>query len=128
MKTRSSINPELFLDTLLVEIRRETIRFSSRKKRERIAKEQLLNHDIEALENEIQQTLTDDEFLELNNNLQIKKQELEEIYSYQAHGAYVRARAKYKCEGEKPTRLFCSLEKHNAVQKYIPKLVVEKED
>ena len=29
-------------------------------------------------------------------------------------------------EGEKPTRLFCSLEKHNAVQKYIPQLKVIK--
>ena len=29
-------------------------------------------------------------------------------------------------EGERPTKLFCSLEKHNAVQKYIPKLNVVK--
>ena len=125
---RSGINPQLFLDTLLMEIRRETIMFSSRKKRERVGKEQLLNHDIEALEKRIQQAVTNDEFAELNDTLHTKKQELEEIHCYQAHGAFVRARAKYKCEGEKPTRLFCTLEKHNAVQKYIPKLQVEKED
>ena len=34
----------------------------------------------------------------------------------------------YKNEGEKPTRLFCSLEKHNAVQKHIPKLLIEKNE
>ena len=125
---RLNINPQLFLDTLLLEIRRETIKFSSAKKRERVGKEQLLQHDIEALENQMQQAGSEADFTDLNNSLQIKKQELEEIFSYQAHGAYVRARAKYKCEGEKPTRLFCSLEKHNSVQKYIPKLHVEEED
>ena len=29
--------------------------------------------------------------------------------------------------GERPTKLFCSLEKHNGVQKHIPKLIVDKE-
>ena len=29
-------------------------------------------------------------------------------------------------EGEKPTRLFCALEKHNGSQKHVPKLNVEK--
>lgn len=32
-----------------------------------------------------------------------------------------------KVEGEKPTRLFCSLEKFNAVQKHVPKLIIEKD-
>ena len=53
--------------------------------------------------------------------------ELEEIYDIQAQGAYVRARAKMKTEGEKPTRLFCSLEKFHSNQKHIPKLQVEKD-
>ena len=91
---RLNINPQLFLDTLLLEIRRETIKFSSAKKRERVGKEQLLQHDIEALENQMQQAGSEADFTDLNNSLQIKKQELEEIFSYQAHGAYVRARAK----------------------------------
>ena len=38
----------------------------------------------------------------------------------------IRARARNKMEGEKPTKFFCSLEKHCGVQKYIPKLKVEK--
>ena len=36
---------------------------------------------------------------------------LEEINLYQTQGAFIRNRAKYKLEGEKPTQLFCSLEK-----------------
>ena len=60
--------------------------------------------------------------------MQVNKIELENIYAFQAQGAYIRAKARYKIEGEKPSRLFCSLEKHNAVQKHIPKLIVEKND
>ena len=44
------INNELILDTLLMEIRKETIRFSSNRKRTRLAQQQLLLHDIEVLE------------------------------------------------------------------------------
>ena len=49
------------------------------------------------------------------------------MYAHQAQGASIRARAKYYIEGEHPTRLFCSLKKHNGVQKHIPKLIVDKD-
>merc|ERR1711942_471081 len=71
--------------------------------------------------------MSDDSFQECNTKLQAKKAELEEIIDYQAQGAMIRARARYAVEGEKPSKLFCSLEKHNAVQKHIPKLVVEQD-
>ena len=57
----------------------------------------------------------------LGDSLQRKKIELEEIYSFEAQGAFVRAKTKYKIDGERPTKLFCSLEKHNGTQKYIPR-------
>ena len=120
-----SINPQSFLDVLLMEIRKETITFSSKKKRDRQANELLLLHSIEDLENKIAVEQNEDNFKNINADLQNKKLELDNIYSFQAQGAFVRARARYQVEGEKPTRLFCSLEKHNAVQKHIPKLVVE---
>ena len=47
------------------------------------------------------------------------------IFRLEAEGAAVRARAKYKLDGEKASRLFCSLEKYNGTQKYIPQLIVE---
>ena len=120
------INPEAFLDILFLEIRRVTIIFSSVRKKEKIAKEILIMSDIESLEKEIAEA-KDDTFEEINVKLAAKKAELEDIYAYQAEGAAIRARARYQCEGEKPTKLFCTLEKHNAVQKHIPKLVVEKD-
>ena len=121
-----NINPQLILDILLLEIRKETIKYSASKKKERIFRELLLNHEIEALETEILAS-NEHNFAEINNKLQTKKEDLEEIYSYQAQGAFIRARARYKVEGEKPTRLFCALERNNGVQKYIPKLNIEKD-
>ena len=121
------INPESFLDVLLLEIRRESISYSSKQKRERQAKELLLIHDIEALETQLAEETEDNEnFQTSNSNLQTKKAELEKMYSYQAEGAFIRARAQYKIEGEQPSRLFLTLEKFNGVQKHIPKLITEK--
>ena len=119
------INPQSFLDVLLMEIRRVTISFSAQKKRERIAVELFLVEAIESLEIKLAAEQDIDNFNRINTELQDKKMELEGIYSFQAQGAFIRARAKYKIEGEKPSRLFCSLEKHNGVQKHIPKLIVE---
>ena len=121
-----TINPELFLDTLMMEIRQETIIYSAAKKRNKVAEEQLLNHDIEILEYQIQQNPTRDETLQ--SELDEKKSALENIYKYQAQGAYVRSRASYKVEGERPTRMFCSLEKYNGTQKYVPTLIVPGEN
>ena len=119
------INPELFLDTLLMEIRGVTISYSAQKKRERNADEQLLNHDIEILEKQLQDGNANNM---LREELDNKKNALENIYNYQAHGAFIRSRANYKIDGEKPTRLFCSLEKYRGVKKYVPQLVVTDND
>ena len=120
------INPELFFETLMMEIRRVTILYSASMKRERNARELLLNHDIEILENQIQ--AQDDVNERLSEELNIKKAALEEIYKYQAEGAFIRSRVGYKVDGEKPTRLFCALETYNGVQKFVPTLIVNNEE
>ena len=120
------INPQSFLDILLLEIRRETISFSAFKKRERQAHELLLLHDIEALEKQVSEETDEAKFEEVNTDLHNKRNELEDIYAHQAQGAFIRARARYKMEGEKPSKLFCALEKNNAVEKVIPKLIVDR--
>ena len=56
---------------------------------------------------------------------QAKKEALEELYRYQAQGAYIRSRAISKVEGEQPTKFFCELEKYNGIQKYVPQILVE---
>ena len=121
------INPQALLDILQLEIRGFTISFSSKKKRDRIAKEVIIAHEIEVLEQKIHACNDDTNFSIINESLQFKKRELEDLYNYQAQGAFIRAKARYKIEGERPSKLFCALEKHNGVQKHIPKLIIEKD-
>ena len=118
-----NINPELFLDTLLMEIRGATIKYSSRKKRENKASEQLLMHDIEILEMQIHANQINDE--QVVAELETKKEALENLIKHQAEGAFVRSRIKYKLDGEKPSKMFCSLEKQNGTQRYVPQLLVQ---
>ena len=120
-----NINPQLFFDTLLMEIRGETLQYTARIKRGRMERQQILSHEIEVLEGEIHNFPNGGEYLE---KLQQKREELEEIYSNEARGAYVRAKSKYKVDGERPTKLFCALEKHNGIQRYIPRLKVIKDN
>ena len=121
------VNPQSFLDVLLMEIRQETIAYSSKKKRERLGEESKLLDEIKNLDSRLAVENDEQECTLINEELQLKKNNLEEIYSYYAQGAYVRARAQNLAEGEKPTRLFCALEKHNAIQKHVPKLIIETE-
>ena len=100
----------------MMEIRGLTIRHSAERKRDRLSKQQLLCHEIETLETEF---YNDPDKIECSEVLQRKKVELEEIYSEEAKGAYIRARTKYKIDGERPTKLFCALEKYNGLQKYM---------
>ena len=49
-QVRLRINPQTFLDVLLMEIRGMTISFASKRKKERLKQEKLLSEEIEALE------------------------------------------------------------------------------
>ena len=83
------------------------------------------NTVIQKVEKEIQEC-KDEDFEAVSEKLEETRTELENLLAYQAQGAFVRARTKMQVEGEKPSKLFCSLERHNAVQKYIPKLNVQR--
>ena len=122
-----NINPELFLDTLFMEIRGATIKYSSNKKRDNKAQEQLLLHDLEILESQLQNNPNNSNE-QLKTELNTKREALENLLKHEAEGAFVRSRVKYKLDGEKPSKLFCSLEKHNGVQRYVPQLLVENND
>ena len=109
-----SINDQLFLDTLLMEIRGETISYSSHKKKQNDKKETQLAANILKLE----QNLKEDNLQELEK----LKLELTELRQTKVKGAVIRSRATNLLEGKKPTKYFCSLETHNYLSKIIPKL------
>ena len=88
------INPNLFLEVLLLRFRRETIKSSAKLKREKSNKEKPLLNEIEILESNN---------LQLNSNLiELKKQELESLRLEALRGSFVRSRVKWLEEGEVP--------------------------
>ena len=102
----SSTNPETlqfinlfqsFLDVLLMEIRSVKISYSAQRKRDQQVQEFLLLHGIESLETQLAAEHDQARFQNIDADLQGKKTELDNIY---AQGAFIRARAKYKIEGE----------------------------
>ena len=72
----------------MMKVREITIKFSANKKRERLAQEQLLNHDIEVLEHQLQQSPVT--LANVQAELDTKKAAIEELYNYQTQGAYIR--------------------------------------
>ena len=83
-----------------------------------------LLHRIERLEGQIN-SAQDKESTTLNKTLATVKMDLEKLIAHQAQGAFIRAHTRYQMEGEKATKLFCSMEKQNSVRKYNSKLNVE---
>ena len=100
-----SINDQLFLETLLMIIRGNTIKFSSIKKKENIREEQNLEHEIKEIENEINTNFLNIEDEKLNILVQ-KKERLVEIRKAKIEGVMLRSRVRYEDLGEKPTKYF----------------------
>ena len=113
-----TITDQLFLDVLLMEIRGKAISYASYKKKEKDAREKYLLKTIKDLEN----IISEDKF----EQIEILKTELINIRQEKLKGYMLRSKAQYIDEGEKPTKYFCGLEKHNYISKIICK--IEKED
>jgi len=107
-----SIDDQLFMETLLMEIRGESISYATFKTREHKKREQNIIQEIADLE------ANNSCLVDLDN----KKTELENIRKNKMKGAMVRSRAKWITDGERPTNYFCSLENRNFINKIIPKL------
>lgn len=112
-----TIDDQLFLDTLLMEVRGESLSYSSYKNKQRNKREKELIKTINDLEN-----CADESNME---QIEILKTELCDIRNYKMKGHMIRSKAQYIDQGEKPTKYFCGLEKHNFVSKVISKVVKE---
>ena len=96
------LNPQLFFEILLLELRSKTIAFSSALKRKEIDR-------VKQLESEITNLDRSDPL----GNFEVireKQGELNNIREKRLEGSMVRARAKWIEEGEKPSSYFCNLE------------------
>ena len=117
-----TIDPQLFFETLLLEIRGKTISYCAWKKKTKNAAQNLAIHRLELAEiaSDKQPESTD-----LKKQLDLAKEEVDKYARKEAEGAECRARVQWRVDGEKPSKYFCNLEKFNALQKYIPRLKVK---
>ena len=113
-----TINDQLFLEVLLMELRGQSISYGSFKKKQRNNQENEIIRKITLLGNNINTNNIEE--------LDILKTELQDIRHDKLKGNMIRSRAEYIDKGERPTKYFCGLEKHNYVSKSMQKL--EKED
>ena len=117
-----TINDQLLLEMILIAIWGETIKYSSRKKRESLKQENQLEEDIKKIEHDISENLentTPEIFITLNE----KKNQLHEIRNHKLEGVMLRSRCRYEDLGEKPTAYFLNLEKRNFTNKVITKII-----
>ena len=105
------INDQLFLETLLLEIRGKTISFASHKKKMEVTEENELVKNIEILESNSD---LDEDSCQL---LDEKKSQLELLRNKKLQGMMIRSRFQWIDKGEKPSKYFCNLEKRNFVSK-----------
>ena len=111
-----TISDDLFLETLLLRVRGETIKFSSNRKKKQDKLEKDLLKDIESLEN------NENTFTESSDLLEDKKSELEDLRKAKVKGHMARTRLQWLHEAEKPSRFFCNLERKQYIEKTIKKL------
>ena len=98
-----------------MEIRGKTISFSSYRSKQRKDREDFIIKKIEILEKNI----TENNIEELH----LLQQELSDIRDIKMKGSFIRSKAKWIDEGEKPTKYFCNLEKQHSSSKTIPYII-----
>ena len=114
-----TINDALFLETLLMKIRTETISYSIRRKKERTEKDKhILNeiHILESLSNPSEEDI---------EKIAAKQTEILNERTKANEGRIIRSRAQWYEEGEKSSSYFLNLEKRNYDSKIIPSLIME---
>ena len=109
------IDFQLLFEQILLHIRGFTIEYSSRKKRKRIEREKQIDKELNTLASTVD-ICNNEQYILLQN-------ELESIRKEYIKGLFVRTRAKWIEEGEKPTKYFLSLEKRNYINKTLTKII-----
>ena len=115
-----NISDQLFFETLKMEIRKISITYSSKLKRERENNEKNLVQRIETMEKDLVDMNKSDV-----ENLEKLKNSLETIRQSKMKGIILRSKVQWVEEGEKPTKYFASLERKNYTCKLINKLNVD---
>ena len=109
-------------EILKLEIRGQTIAYSSHRKKQLKSKEEELEKEINILQEKLETELTDPNIEILMEN---KITEMNKIRETKIRGIMLRSKVQWYEMGEKPTKYFCNIEKRNYVRKLITKLDVQ---
>ena len=117
INVKLQISDRLFFETLKMEIRKATISYCAKLKRERGKLEADLNKQIINIGKRAD--MNDTDRLEQINKVQDK---LEQTRKLTVKGLILRSRVQWIEEGEKPTKYFANLERKNYVSKLVTKV------
>jgi len=95
------------------------------RKKQTVLNEQRLEKEIDQLYAQVCEGVQQEQVNTLQGQLEVKKDELQQIRAQKMRAARLRSRVKYYEEGEKPTKYFLNLEKRNYISKTITRLVVD---
>ena len=112
-----TISDQLFLDVLLMEIRKSIISYSVKKKKDDLEKEKQLEKEILNLEHKPNKTEEDLQLLSLKEN------SLKDLRKKKIDGIIIRSKARWASQGEKVSKYFCNLEKRHFISKQMFKLI-----
>ena len=110
-----TIDECLFYETLIMMIRGETVQYSKQKAK-RVRKEE---NEIEEKITKLQQNICAPDAQGVLNQIEILKNNLEELRQPMIEGIIIRSRVAWHEKGERNTKYFLSLEKRNASRKSI---------
>ena len=113
-----TIDNQLFWETIKLMIRGKTISYASYKKKEREKQETELKETLKTL---YDKPLDDDIKFQINE----KENLLRQIREEKVKGILLRAKSRWKVEGEKSTRYFCNLEKRHYTEKSMNKIITD---
>ena len=112
---------QLLLEMILLGIRGETIKYSSRKKKLKQKEGKILENEISKLENSFSANLRNANIEEVNL-LEEKRIRLQEMIAKTIDGVIIRSRCRYEDLGKKPSSYFLGLERR-ITNKVITKII-----
>ena len=112
------ISDALLYETIMLNVRTETITYGISKKKQRLHKEKNIIREI----NELEVKCGDQPTASVVEELNIKQEELAEFRRPLIDGLIVRSRAKWYEKAERSSKYFLNLEKRNYTSKIIPAL------
>ena len=108
-----TVDDQLFLETLLMEIRGKSISYGSYRKKVKNERELEIQSKIKLLEENFSQSNLDEYYLLRNEVQQLQQEKMK--------GSIIRSRVKWNIGGEKPTRFFAALKNQTLFQKLYKK-------